>query len=99
MTYEIIDKIHNLGFGFQDEHFNISSLFYMDDGLIFAENIHKLSQLIFRIENICFKYGLQLNKSKCKILSFNAKEKLEYCSGIEIVQKSNQNQNQNQNFY
>ena len=59
----------------------------MDDGPIFTKNMHDMEQLIFRIQNICIKYGLQLNKSKCKILSFNVKDKLETCSGIEIVQK------------
>ena len=85
VTYKIIEQIHNIGYGFRDEEFHISSLFYMDDGLIFAENQEQLSNMIFRLENICIKFGLKLNHSKCKIMKINNNTVIDKIYNIEVV--------------
>ena len=85
ITYEIINSIHKLNLGYKDEKFSISSLFYMDDGLILTNNMQNMHQIIFRIQNICLKYGLKLNKNKCKIMIFNSDENFTDINDIAVV--------------
>ena len=85
ITYEIINSIHELKLGYKDENFSISSLFYMDDGLILTENMQNMHKVIFRIQNICLKYGLKLNKNKCKIMIFNSDEQFTDINDIAVV--------------
>ena len=73
ITYKIIDKINDLGYGFCDEIHKISSLFYMDDALIFTHSLEEMNQLISRLVNISIKFGLKLNKDKCRILIFKSR--------------------------
>ena len=86
VTYKIIDSIQRLQLGYHNEDFNISSLFYMDDAAIFFEDEFKMRSAIGRIENICGKYGLRLNKQKCKILRINVDSGEDEIEGIQVVQ-------------
>ena len=85
ITYKIITTIQNLKMGYEDENFSIGSLFYMDDATIFTNELDKLLNIIGRIENICGKYGLKLNKEKCKILIINEELDRNEVEGIKIV--------------
>ena len=87
ITYEIIESIEKLDLGYKDDNFTIGSLFYIDDGLIFTRNIHDMTKLIFKMENLCLIYGLQLNKSKCNIMMINDKEDIDNIENINIVDK------------
>ena len=86
ITYEIINSIHDLKLGYKDENFSISSLFYMDDGLILTNNMQNMHKIIFRIQNICLKYGLKLNKNKCKIMIFNGDDTFTEINDIAVVE-------------
>ena len=86
-TYKIIDSIHSMKYGYRDENIQISSLFYMDDAIILAENKTEIEKLLFKIEIVSMKYGLKLNRSKCNIMIFNNKDKEENICGINVVSK------------
>ena len=85
ITYKIIESIQKLNYGYEEGDINISSLFYMDDGLIFTKNEYHMSTLINRLEFICLKYGLKLNKNKCKIMIINDNNVDNSLYDIEIV--------------
>ena len=61
----------------------------MDDGVIFAENLEDITNMTNRLYRVCLKYGLNLNKNKCKILIINDKENIE----IEKIGEINVAQN------
>ena len=69
-----------------DENFKIGSLFYMDDGIIFAENLRDLTNIINKLGRVCMRFGLRLNRSKCKIMVINNNENIENIDEIDIVQ-------------
>ena len=54
--------------------------------LEFVNEEEKLIGIIGRIENICSKYGLKLNRQKCKILIINDDTGISEIEGIEVVQ-------------
>ena len=83
----IIDAINKIGYGFKIDHLKLSSLFYMDDALIFTENYHETERILNRLSFICMKYGLELNKRKCKILTFNEKTPLHQFCDEEISER------------
>ena len=60
-----------MNYGYKDDEFTISSLFYMNDGLIFTENKEDAVSIIYKLEQVSLKYGLTLNKNKCKIMIIN----------------------------
>ena len=85
VTYKIIEKIQTLDKGYRDKNIHIELLFYMDDAIILANEEYKMSSILNRIENISMKYGLRLNKSKCKILIFNDNNNTKEINEIEVV--------------
>ena len=60
-----------MNYGYKDDEFTISSLFYMNDGLIFTENKEDAVSIIYKLEQVSLKYGLTLNKNKCEIMIIN----------------------------
>ena len=86
VTYYIIGKIQRSGLGYRDIDFTIPCLFYADDGLIMAHNREDLAKLLKIIETSSAECGLQLNKEKCKIISFNNNDKQEI-EGIRMVEE------------
>ena len=87
VTYKIIEVIHKITDGYNDEDFNIKCLFYMDDGLIMTQNPDKFSEIICRLQTISMRYGLVLNKEKCKIISYNSKNMNDKICEIDVVDK------------
>ena len=86
LTYKIIEMIDKMNIGYKDNNIKIGSLFYMDDGLIFTENIHDLKRLINGLALNCFKYGLRLHHDKCKIMIINDKNiNIEKICDINVV--------------
>ena len=63
VTYKMIDAINDNGYGFKIYNLKLSSLFHMDDALIFTENFHETERMLNRLSFICMKYGLELNKN------------------------------------
>ena len=84
VTYKIIEDIDKFNKGYNDEEFKISSLFYMDDGIIFTHEKDQMERIINHIQQTSQKYGLELNKSKCKIMLFNCKNE-DVIFDIEVV--------------
>ena len=39
VTFKIMQKFEELNRGFKDENFNLTSLFYADDGMLMAERM------------------------------------------------------------
>ena len=87
IIYQIMEEIENLGFGYKDKNFKISSLFYMDDGIIMARSKNEVENLINKIETISLKYGLTLNHSKCSIMAVNEKDADDNIGNIEVVKQ------------
>ena len=87
VTYKIIDMMQEFNVGYKDENFNISSLFYMDDGLIFTQSYEYMIKILNGIELNCFQFGLKLNKGKCKVMIINDKFNNDlHMAGFEIKQ-------------
>ena len=85
VTYQIIERLKNLNKGFKQGDVQIPALFYVDDGLIFANSKEDAHKLVDEIEKISCDYGLKLNRSKCKILVYNRKSEIQSINGIEVV--------------
>ena len=84
VSYKIIEEINNLKMGFRDEDIQIDALFYMDDAIILADEEYKIMRVLNKIDGICAKYGLFLNKDKCKILIFNSDLVVEEINEIKV---------------
>ena len=81
VTYKIIEELKAGHSGVRIGNINHTSLFYMDDALLFTKDEVKTHVIISRIESISAKYGLKLNKNKCHVLVYN-NEKNELDSSI-----------------
>ena len=57
----------------------------MDDGLLIANNEEDIENLLKMTEIAAEECGLILNRSKCKVMMFNNKQKLEKISNIDVV--------------
>ena len=86
VTYKIIKELEKKGEGFKDEVFNIRALFFADDGLVIAKDIEEAKQTIKDLIIICEEYGLQINKEKSNILTYNIQHEENEIEGIKIVE-------------
>ena len=86
ITYKIIEEMRKTE-GTKLLGPKITSLFYVDDGLILAKDKVKAERSIEIIREIEGKYGLQLNERKSQCVLFNTKEKCEKLSKIEVVEE------------
>ena len=87
ITYKLIQKFQSLGIGYRDDNINLSSLFYMDDGVIFTDNIEDMRRVINGIGLNCFEYGLKLNKNKCRMMIVNDRNsEIKDIDGIQVNQ-------------
>ena len=84
VTYEIIKMIDRIGYGYKAMIIKVSSLFYMDDGLVFTESKEEMENMIDQLSNICGRYGLMLNKNKCNIMTVNTNCEEEEIRGIRV---------------
>ena len=89
VTFMIINKLQEARLGFRNKFFNISSLFYADDGLILAQNYQDAKAAINILIQVANKCGLQLNKNKSMIMVYNVHPN-ETPSQIEGIQMVNQ---------
>ena len=72
VTFMIINKLQAANLSFRNKFFNISCLFYADDGLILAKNYQDAKATIQLLVQVAKKCGLQLNKQKSMIMVCNA---------------------------
>ena len=56
LLYKIIESIQNFGYGYREDVFRLRSLFYMDDGIILAENQDKMENIINRLYRVCIHF-------------------------------------------
>ena len=66
ITHKIIERINSFGCFYKDDDIKISLYFYMDNGVILTVNLDDITNMINRLYRVCLKYGLNLDKSKCK---------------------------------
>jgi hypothetical protein len=79
--------LEKVGEGFRNENFSITSLFFLDDGLVMVTNVEQASKKIRTITRISMKYGLELNKEKSNIIIYNKKNKPEEIKEIKVIEK------------
>ena len=88
ITYYIIAKLQNKDMGFVNDLCSISSLFYVDDGLLLANSVNEAHNMIKTVITASEECGLQINKDKCGILIYNLKENRPVeVGGIKVVSK------------
>ena len=71
--------------GFKIFNMEVNSLFFADDGMIFANNKEEAERNIEIIQETSLKYGLEINTSKSNIIIFNKKEDFNELMGIKVV--------------
>ncbi len=87
ITFKIIQKIEELNKGYRDDKYNITSLFYADDGMLLANNIENAKAVIKELEEVGKEMGLEMNKEKSSITVFHMKEKPESIENIKVKNK------------
>ncbi len=75
VTFKIMQKLENLNKGYRDENFNVTSLFFGDDGMLLASSVKDAEEVIEQVLSTGRECGLEMNKEKSKIIVFNMKEK------------------------
>ena len=85
VTYKIILEIRKTGYGFKDDNIYIPALFYMDDGILLANNKTEIEELINILIKKAEECGLRLNRDKCIAMIFNKKgENEQRLQGISV---------------
>ena len=64
----------------------ILKLVHLDDGIIFAENLRGMTTIINRLDRVCMKFELRLNRSKCKISVISNNKSIANIEEIDIFQ-------------
>ena len=82
-----MDLIEKRCIGFEIYNIEVNSLFFVDDGLIFANNIREAERNIEIVKETSLIYGLELNIEKSNIIIFNKKEEINVISGIKVVEE------------
>ena len=62
-------------------------ILFADDTICISESIEALQRLLHAIEIESKKYGLQLNKGKCEIISYGEDKTLKCTTGETIKKK------------
>ena len=60
-----MESIQNFGYGYRDDDFRQSSILYMDDGILFADNQDEIENIINRLYRVCINFVSKLNINKC----------------------------------
>ena len=84
ITFRIMEEIERNCQGVQLNELKINSLFYADDGLILADNKREAENNIKIVKSISWKYGLEINIKKSKVIIFNKKEEIEEIGNIKV---------------
>ena len=87
ITYRIIKEMEIQTKGYQTGDIEIRTLFYADDGLVVNENIQQASHSIRKLQEIAINYGLEINKDKSSILTFNVKNQPSEIEGIKTTKE------------
>ena len=88
VTYEIMQDLEKLDKGYKDDNFNITSLFFADNGMLLASSIEDAEKVIEQVIKTGRENGLEINKGKCEIIIFNMKQKPKEIAGIEVKNKT-----------
>ena len=86
VTYKIIEYLEKKGIKYEIEGKNFNSLFFADDGMLFAKSKEEAERNLEILIEIGKEYGLYVNKEKSKVLIYGGKENCKEVGGIEVVQ-------------
>ena len=87
ITYLIIDELERNGTGFVNYLLNIKALYYADDALLLAHTTAEAEQNLKLLTQISKHYGLEINKKKCNIITYNMQEQPHEIEGIKVSEK------------
>ena len=82
-----MDLIEKRCIGFEIYNIEVNSLFFADDGLIFAYNIREAERNIEIVKETSLIYGPEHNIEKKNTIIFNKKEEISVISGIKVVEE------------
>ena len=85
VTHLIIKEIKRTKKGIHIDGLYIPTIFYMDDGILLANNKEDIEYLLDIMSKTSQECGLKLNKKKCKAMVYNSKEEYDNIRGIETV--------------
>ena len=89
VTYVIAKALIATGLGFKNDSVHIPVLLFADDGLILAQTLQEMEQLLVVLADISTKFGLQINRDKSAIMIFNNSEQPKNIANIPVVDKLN----------
>lgn len=84
LTYMIIEKIEVEGRGFHNRVFNINSLFFADDRLLFSCTVRDAEWNIRMLTEVSKECGLDVNKEKSNVIIFNMEDQPATIEGIPV---------------
>ena len=87
ITYRIITEINKETRGYRTPDRELKALFFADDGLIINEDVEQASHSIRTLQKVARNYGLEINKQKSNILTFNIKDEPDEIEGIKTSRK------------
>ena len=87
LTYRIITEMNTETRGYKTASMEIRTLFFADDGLVINESLEEASHSIKSLQKIANVYGLEINKEKSSILTFNTKNEPSEIEGIKTAKE------------
>ena len=86
VTFMIIQELEEKGAEYMVDGKNTNSIFFADDGILFAKSRRDTERNLKLVIEISAKYGLHINKDKGKILVYGKREEYDEIEGIEVVE-------------
>ena len=87
VTYKIMKKLEELNKGFEDDIFQITSLFFPDDGMLLTDSIKNTEMVVDTVTKVSRECGLNIIKEKSNIIIFNMRDKPMNIAGIKVENK------------
>ncbi|CAL4088951.1 unnamed protein product [Meganyctiphanes norvegica] len=84
VTYMIIKELEKRGRGYQIDDITLESLFFADDSILMADSVENAKHNLNILIEVSKKYGLNLNREKCKIIIYNDTENTKEIEGIKV---------------
>lgn len=85
ITFKIMQELEKLDQGYKDEHFNITSLYFADNGMVLLSSVEDAEKVIEQVIKTGRENGLQINKQKSNIIVSKMKQKLGEISEIKVI--------------
>ncbi|CAL4142071.1 unnamed protein product, partial [Meganyctiphanes norvegica] len=82
--WQIIKELEKRGRGYQIDDITLESLFFADDSILMADSVENAKHNLNILIEVSKKYGLNLNREKCKIIIYNDTENTKEIEGIKV---------------